>query len=164
MIEARLKRFSSMPPHRLMPHGIPGIRTENRYPTVIHSNGRKLPNNPHSQETYKPKSFNEYISHIDVIPGDPIFVIAELRGVVLYEDFVLQPVKTPENPLIFAAEARIGLTQEGFVAVKAGNRFLSMRVGNAVGLLQEQRVEIPLYDPRRLVVKYKNNLIIASVT
>lgn len=164
MIEARFRRFSSMTPHYLMPHGIPDIRKGIRNRTVIHSNDRKPTNNPHSQATYKPEAFDEYISHVDVVPGNPIFVIAELRGVVPYEKFILQPAKTPKDPLIFAAKARIGLTQEGFVAVEADNNSLSIRVGDATGPLQEQRVEMPPYNPRELVVEYRKCLVIASVT
>lgn len=167
MTVARPRRFSSMTSHDLMPHGIPGIRKENRYRTVIRSNGRNPSNNPNSQAPYKPKPFDKYISHLEVVPGkpgDPIFVIAELREVVPYEDFILQPARIPSDPLVYVAKAKIGPNQEGFVRIKAGDSSFSMRVGNAVGLLQEQSVEMPSYDPRRLDVKYSNNLIIASVT
>lgn len=166
MTVARPRRFSSMPSHDLMPYGIPRIRQGIRSRTVTYENGRKPLNNSHNQATYKPKPFDRYISHLEVIPGeqrDPLLIIAELRGVSVNEKFVLQPAKTPKDPLIFAAEAIIGLTQEGFVAVEADNNSLSMRVGDATGPLQEQRVEMPPYNPRRLVVECRNNLIIASV-
>lgn len=165
MIEASRRlssRFSSMPPHARMPHGIPPPRKGDNHQAVIHWNGRKPSINPH-QAAYKPKPFDEYISHVDVIPGNPTFVIAELREVTVNGEFILQPAKTPEDPLIFAAKARIGLNQEGFVVVKAGS-FLIMRVGDAAGPLQEKRVEMPSYDPSRLVVEYNNNLIIVSAT
>lgn len=167
MIEARPRRPSSMPPHNRMPHGIPHHGERNRHQVVIHRNGRKPSNNPLSPAIHKPESFDEYISHLEVVPGkpgDPIFVIAELRGVVPCKDFILQPVKTSEDPLIFAAEARIGLNQKGFVAVKTDNHSLSMRVGDATGPLQEQKVKMPPYNPRRLVIECSNNLIIATVT
>jgi len=148
------RRISTMPSHNLMPRSIPRRMGLNRC-RIVHQRidaGVK----------HEPKHFDEYIGPVDVIPGEPLLVIAELRGVIVIEEFVPQPAKTPEDTLVLAAKARIGLNQEGFFAVLAGSHSLRMRVVNTGGLLQEVSVEMPPYDPKKLVAEYKNSLIIAS--
>lgn len=161
------RRISTMPSHNLMPRSIPRRMGLNRC-RIVHQRvdgdvSRHTVKNP-SGVKHEPKHFNEYIGPVDVIPGEPLLVIAELRGVIAIKEFVPQPAKTPEDTLVLAAKARIGLNQEGFFAVLAGSHSLRMRVGNTGGLLQEVTVEMPPYDPNKLVAEYKNSLIIASAS
>ena len=108
------------------------------------------------------KPFYEYIAYVEVIPGEPLYVIAQLRGATIYEEFYPHPAQTLEDTLVLAAKARIG-NQEGFFAVLAGGNLLRMRVGNTGGLLQEVGVEeMPPYDPHKLAVTFRNGLIIVS--
>lgn len=178
-------RFSTMPSHRLMPYSIPpNIRGEKRLVEVGQS--RFIDRKPAGNDPYDagfngdgsrhvvkkpsrvnrgPKPFDEYIGPVDVVEGerlgDKLFVTAQLRGVIINGEFVPQPAKTPKDPLVLAAKARIGL-QEGFFAVLADGNLLRMRVGNAAGPLQEVSVKMPSYDPNKLVVEYRNSLVIAS--
>lgn len=166
-------------PNRSIQHDPSTIRRMDRHWPISYQNGRgssqgdpygagfngdvsrHAVNNPVGVK-HEPKHFNEYIGPVDVIPGEPLLVIAELRGIIVTGEFVSQPAKTQEDTLILAAKARIGLNQEGFLAVWAGSCSLIMRVGNTGGLLQEVRVEMPPYDPKNLVVEYRKGLVIAS--
>lgn len=175
MIERRLR---TMPPHSSMPHSIPRIRGGNGHWPVRPQIGIKPVDDPYGAGfhdnasryivskplivNHRPKYFDGYIGPVDVIPGEPLFVIAQLRGVIINGEFVPQPVKTPTDALVFAARARIGLNQEGFFAVSAARGLLSMQVVSAAGLLQKVSVKMPPYDPSQLVVEYRNSLIIAS--
>lgn len=123
--------FSTMPPHNLMSHSIPHIGKRDGRLHASRSD-RKPAGVPHA-----PRHFDQYIGPVDVMPGNPSLIIAELRGVIVTGEFVPQPAKTPEDTLVLAANARIGLSQEGFIAVSAGSDLLKMRVGDAGGLLQE---------------------------
>lgn len=158
------QRFSTMPPHKLMPHGIPRMGLNGH--RMVH---QRIDRKSHAVQNpsgikHEPKHFfDEYIGSVDVIPGVPLFVIAEVRGVDVIEQFVSRPAKTPEDVLVLVARARINLNQEGFFAVLAGSHSLRMRVGDTGGLLQEVSVEMPPYNPRKLVAEYRNSLIIAAV-
>lgn len=178
------ERFSTMPPHSSMPHSIPpGVRRRDRG-ARIGSQGRTSINKSSEDDPYgagfdgdvsrhvveKPsrvnrgsERFDEYIGPVDVIPGEQLLVIAELRGVIVNGKFVPQPTKTPEHTRVLVAKARIGLNREGFFEVKAAGNLLRMRVGDdATGTLQKVSMKTPSYDPERLVVEYKNSLVIAS--
>lgn len=177
---------SSMPSHRLMPHGILRIgRKDEHRPNFSHRITRQPARQSSADDPYhagfkdgvsghtviKPSGVNhrpwEYICFAEAVPGEKpgkLFVTAQLREVTPTEKFVSQSVKRPGGPLLFTARARIGLNQEGFFTIVADGRTVIMRVGNAAGPLQEVSVtdNMPSYDPTQLVVEYRNSLIIAS--
>lgn len=109
------------------------------------------------------KRFHEYIGPVDVVPGEPLLVIAQTRGFTINEEFVRQPAQIPVGSLVYAAKAKIGLL-EGFFAVSTGSKSLEMRVGDVGGCLQKESVQTPSYNPDELVLSHNNNLIIISTT
>ncbi len=175
------RRFRTMPPHRLMPYSIPPYIRAGRKPGEAQSGSivRQSADDPYGAGFHgdvlkhvvkKPLSVNgrskfvdEYIGYVDVIPGEQLFVIAQLSRVIIEGGFIHQPAKGPTDSLVLTAKAKIGLNQEGFFAILTGDKILKMRVGDAAGLRQEVRVNMPSYNPNSLVVEYRNSLVIVSV-
>lgn len=170
------ERISAMSPHSSMPRSIPRV---NRRPMVHQPTQKKSADDDPYGAGYKgnvsghrvekpsgaeqdPKRLDGHFGFVDVIPGEPLYVTAELKGVIITGAFVPRSSGTSRAVRVLVAEARIGLSQKGFFAVSAGSNWLRMRVGDAGGLFQEVRVETPSYNPNKLVVNCLNNLFTAS--
>ncbi len=167
-----------MPPHSLMPSSIPPDIRAGRRPREaqirqsaddpygaagFHGDGLKHVVKKPLRVNGGSAFVNEYIDCVDVIPGEPLFVIAQLKRLTIEEGFVRQSAKTPPTDLlVFTAKARIGLNQAGSCTVSADVKQLRIRIGDAGGRLRTVSVKMPPYDPNKLAIEYRNNLIIVS--